>query len=167
MAEFFAPTRFVPIRSTVRTQHGAPNTGMADAPSYGAQANAPQVEGKQEQDEIELGIEGNAVALPREDTHTGAHTGQIRRNLLVSLFGRDVTRLPEVLLLVTALLELLGEGLRGAHLQDAITEGIRSRLFICHCMVSTPAIYRSIRKTLDQSGVHTSQLDLVHPGMSR
>lgn len=78
-------------------------------------------------------------------------TSTAHRQMVASFSPEDVTLLLKVQSVVKVLTDLLTEGLRGAELLDTIIESVPPSLFITHSMVSSPAIFRSIRKVLNQA----------------
>lgn len=91
------------------------------------------------------------------------HTGPTRGATVAALFPYDATLLPEVPTFVTVFKDLLLEGLKGADLQDAVIESVPASLFISHPMISSPAIYHTLRKDLAQSVVQKAHTALNLP----
>lgn len=75
----------------------------------------------------------------------------------------DVDRLNEFRFVVIVFLNLISEGLRQAAFNEAIVEPIPTALFVSHAMISTPAIFLTIRNILIQAGVDTIHVALYQP----
>lgn len=76
----------------------------------------------------------------------------------MKVFLRDISSLTEVKSVVPLFVDLRAETLRGVDEPKCIIENVPESLLLCFRMVSTQAIYRSIRKTLALSCVQRSQI---------
>lgn len=65
--------------------------------------------------------------------------------------------------MVTVLTKIVRQGLLVPDVQEAMLESIPYGLFISHSMISTPAIYDSIRKYLEESGVQATHTTIPLP----
>lgn len=83
---------------------------------------------------------------------------------VAALFPHDVALLPEVQSFLTLFKDLILEGRHGVAQQEEVIESVPMSLFICHAMISSPTIYRTVLKALSQSAVETSVTVLGLPG---
>lgn len=85
----------------------------------------------------------------------------------LDIFSNYNTILPDVRTIFTVFCDLLAEELTSLRLQNSIVESTPFELSVSHSMITTPSIYRKIRKAPEQGSVNTSYTLLEVPRNSQ